>query len=507
MQFFTIKEQLLSIVPECLLPLVNILENSSYGRSIPLLKLVIDGVKLGEVYSFDIAGTIYQCPVSYMNCFYYALSQKTLQSSELCDFYFDLLNVAEYIDYDFELYERPLSKCNHESGQSKILCGLIETCYSLPPQDLTILVIGSSSENNVVSGLGYDSFFLFMSTAGYSGTVHMYDPHDINNEYWLGRFHIFRFKAYFEYLPRTYLINEKCPTIIWDDAYKPSTNTVFPIASDCLIGKLATPVPEGLSKFVLKKDGKIIQMYSGLREHREISGGYSGGYIYADSLTRSFHCFGTSQTYGAYAVSDVKKCLPDAHCSGALSPFSHRLLDPDQTLVKFHEQARITMKFFGEELLPGYRIFRQPFYKGVELRAMYNCPVSSHDLNITRCFECAYIDSAVISIDGYSHRNTFRNLIDSVVGKMCYRNPGVKFAQLLLYITNYAVRCYSYHDTVEAICARFEYDENAVHRAIRYLIRLNRVELATIDAPHEPGLFPNTASITVPNYGLQIGFF
>jgi hypothetical protein len=298
---------------------------------------------------------------------------------------------------DYNYMESCVEERVQENGQSKILLSTLTTlCNS--PQEVRILVIGSSTKESINSGRSYDVLIDYLGLAGYSGTLTMFDPHEREASYDTETFKVRMYARKYDYQCGGL---KDCDgrdfTHVYDDVWVP-TLTADP-HEDVPYNAINVVLKQGKSKFAYSvRDGTLV-LVNGLDKHKHHKGALGGGYM--SVVGRTVIVGGTSTGVGPYREDYVAAALreykvtfnPVNYARGRLT------FDPGATIFKDYPKARISTKYFGEQFEIGasYEVHEQTWYRGLERRLVTNMCDMSSDYHVgCGCEHCAVYD--VISL-------------------------------------------------------------------------------------------------------------
>jgi len=391
-------------------------------------------------------------------------------------------------------------------GQAKILVGVLDTLVDLTTLVLYILVIGSSSPGLPHTvGLSYDILPKFLTQLGYKGVIHLYDQYEIEGSSDIGDFTLHRFAKNFNYQQSTsYKIDGHPVMIINDDAWRSSPilslpSTIhFSLKKFSIRGNLST-LP---TKYVMayKSTTGTVSLCLGKpsQSHKDIDIDpgfdiYGGGTIFYCPDEKAVYLYGASTSYGPSNQDHAMKCLERMRPDLMVIPADIRhaccrmSMDPDMLLVKCNPQARISMKYFGEDdwdftqiAMHGGRIAGQFYYKGAEKRLLFNVPKPVFHLPYgDGCRTCHHMGSLCASIKSFNGslvRPFLTHAMSSVLGTTCTKTPGQKFSKVVSEVYNQVRRNLPYVSILKTVSASCEVDDYYIDRAVRYLQKLGTVK-------------------------------
>jgi len=384
------------------------------------------------------------------------------------------------IDYQFKSFFEKKEDNIPDIGQGKILMGVWETLVNCDPE-CRILVIGSSAPDLVRAGSAYDAIIRALSSLGYYGEIHLYDPYEIEGVFVIENFKVKYFSKLYDYREK-YLINGKDPTHIWDDAWVPTMKmdkdwSHFPVnpaphiskqgpfvveqkGKELYVRLIGSEEGDGMGDYVLEK-GLLFhgewresrsevprrQKNARIRRGKKYISSTSGEVItvvgagYIEVNDQRITVYGSGPLDG-YDPRWMELSLRKVNLNKKVDVRKHSvkmrpLLDPSMSLVENHPQSRISMKFYGDYCVWKYkavRIINQVLYSGYERRALFNTPVMlPYNHFGDDCEMCKKISSIMRSVNSYTGVSTGDALVRSIVSVTGYshvRFQGKKIAHV-----------------------------------------------------------------------------
>jgi hypothetical protein len=249
------------------------------------------------------------------------------------------------------LFMNERTKDKVEAGQQKILTASLTPFLGLDKsKPMSVCVIGSAGPDGVTySGSSYTVLAQLLTDAGYSGTMELYDPHEVGGVAVIGNFTLNYMTERFPYGEKNHaqILGEQ--SFKWKKTY----DVVLDDAMDGIEEEVYTKIRPGLQKFVIDSKGKIQFM---LKSHqattlKPIGGGtvyYANKKVY-QSPTGSGH-FGFANYPGAIMAN--------------VGP---RTLDPTNTIFSLAQRYSIKWPD-ANATMPDSFVEHQSFYKGTEVR-------------------------------------------------------------------------------------------------------------------------------------------
>jgi hypothetical protein len=450
------------------------------GILVPLLALYCPISDEDEI-RFCCADRVICCPVSTVNKFWFVY-RKGMSHNKLVNSF----AMANFSAGDYSFWEACEEESHNESGQSKLI---VSALYPLlgDCQRVNILYIGSASENTTYAGRTCDVLIDFLGNTGRTGSIVMYDPFERTLDFEYSGFQVsMRGRKYDYDNPDPVSCNGERFTHVYDDVWVPTFTT--PFHDDFVYDQVRTSLVEGTSKFAYRVVGskvKTLFLKAGLMNHKELEGGIAGGTL--EKHGPDIIVSGSSTRLGPYREEYVAAALKGYNVTFVKRGYKRGRLtfDPGSNLFKAYPDARISTKYYGEDLpLESYQVRDQLFYDGHEQRIIVNCPkFLPSGYYGCGCKCCVEIDTLVTNFVTYNRTcasDYLLAMLGTIVDDRCLRTRGVKFSRVAGYWIT-AARLYGeYEATISAIVKKYNVTFDYAERAFRYNQKMGRVGIRGI---------------------------
>jgi hypothetical protein len=389
-----------------------------------------------------------------------------------------------------DVFVRPAKR--HENGQWKLFFSHMELLLDETSPIVHLLFIGSSSEDTCLAGRTGELLMDYLSQAGYSGSIVMYDPFEIRRQFQYRGFKVWTFNEYYKYddlvkrNPDGHLY-----THVFDDVWVPMLSSLPEDIAYTSYRVLS--IPEGESRFAYKVVDGVLIFQGGLKRHKDFPGGIGGGMIFRRGNRVSV--YGTSMSYGHYCedvVYDVLgskfelKLLPCELSHGRLS------YDPNYNILKQHPCAKISVKYYDEKL-PAHaqngRPLEQAYYAGREKRLLFGVKdvVFSYRGCANGCEVCAresLFVSRFVSFSDIPVQTIIRGMITRACGRYCRSGAGAHvngLMGLLLTAAKNSADVSAFYDIAE----KKGYSASSIMRVLELCQRNKRVGVEKVSGDEQ----------------------
>jgi len=249
-------------------------------------------------------------------------------------------------------------------------------------------------------------------------------------------------------------------------------------------------------KFRIEYQGKVkvvvvnldYLMVCGLAKHSDVSHALGGGNLYYNRISGVIQVFGTSGTYGPYDKEVVQSCLVNFRGYIKVGDSLKNLrkeLDPDYSLLRSHPHSRYIGKYFGEICPLKHRIVNQIHYKGVEKRILINVPEMKlfgrkdfgHGHQCNACRRVMDLGANIVKMNNVDPHSAVISMYTSILGHSHDSRPGQVFSKALAHVQEYAMRHYSYNQSVVEIAKSLGVKEKMIERAVKFLQHQGLIEV------------------------------
>jgi hypothetical protein len=359
----------------------------------------------------------------------------------------------------------------------------LEVFSLLDTNELNILVVGSSSEGILNAGKTYEVLIDYLSILGYVGVMEMYDPHEKSQEIRSGGFVVRTYGWPYDWRAPKKTLCGKEFNIVLDDAWIPTMSSLpceLPAFSKIVKGT----VPVGTSKFAYKVVDNTLIFKAGLKNHKDFSGGIAGGVI--ERIGDNYVVSGSSMSYGHYHKNVIRRLfvgkkleiIDDNIRLGRLT------YDPDYNIVRHYPKARVSVKYYGEEVpVVRGRVRDQLYYRGKEKRMLFGvpelCKAKNYGCGCVLCVRMGAIMNSIISYSNVSAYEAVQSMLTRIVGSSCISVSGQKFNSVLCGWLSAARANGDYYVAREDLIRKYKASEKMADRAYQYLYETGKIDVSS----------------------------
>jgi hypothetical protein len=377
------------------------------------------------------------------------------------------------------------SKPEYDNGQKKLFFSHIEMMFETNNPEVRILFIGSGSEDTCLSGRTCETFIDYLSDAGYYGTITMYDPHEVNRSFKYKDFKVESRQEYYIYdRALRFDMDGRYFTHVYDDVWTPM---ITKLPEDLPIEEATMRIPLGESKFCYSYDDGKSNLVAGFKAHKEYPQGIAGGTVIASPDRLIFS--GTSMTHGHYhegVINQILDIVGDTR-KRTFIPFDgghgRKSYDPEYNICVQHPKARISVKYYGEDVpvMPG-RIVGQVYYSGKERRMFFRAPEikgSRYNGCAKGCAVCkkynAIFNGFVVHTGDVAFKeNLIRGMLARTCGRHCLSGSQSETMNLQSIVLTAAQNNTDYARLVEVVVGK-GFRVSQLERAVKVLYKAGKV--------------------------------